>query len=185
MMRYLVVHCKHEGCYDYKCVEDPETNTKITPVTINPPKVFFFSDKEQANDFFIEYMNDVDVIDERCKKGDEIVHQDYCTCGIIEMDEEGNTNLFYNRKNQIFLLEHSAEIFIPSDSLKKDIHNINLTNKFIRNYKTLSKEQKDRYIELGRVCKESMKRTKAGSKISKTSKTTIKDDGSSSSNDKN
>ena len=97
--RYIIVHCKHEGCYDPKCVLDIETNKRITPVTINPPKVFFFSDKEQANDFFSEYMNDVDVIDERCIKSDgELEHLDYCTCGIIEMDDEGNTILFYNRK---------------------------------------------------------------------------------------
>ena len=178
MIRYLIVHCKHEGCYDYKCLEDPVTNSKITPVTINSPKVFFFTDKEQANDFFVEYMNDVDVIDEKCKKGDDIVHQDYCTCGIIEMDDDGNTILFYNRKNQIFLLEHGAEMFMPSDSIKKDIHNINLTNKFIRNHRTLTKEQKERYIELGRVCKESMKKTATAKSSTKTAtKTFKKEDG--------
>jgi hypothetical protein len=162
MIRYVIVHCKHDGCYDPKCVEDIETNRRITSITVNPPKVFLFTDKEQAYDFFIEYMNDVDVIDERCKKsGDELEHQDCCTCGIIEMDDEGNTTLFYNRTNQIFMLEQGADLFLPSEPLKKDIHNINLTNKIIRNHKTLSKEQKERYIELGRVCKKSMKKTKA------------------------
>ena len=177
MSRYVIVHCKHEGFYDYKCIEDPENHTRITPVTINPPKVFFFPDKEQASDFFNEYINDVDVIDERCKKGDDIVHLDYCTCGIIELDDEGNTILFYNKKNQIFLLEPSAEVFLPSDSIKKDIHNINLTNKFIRNYKTLSKEQKERYIELGRVCKNSMKKPPAKKTVIQVKGSDDEDDG--------
>jgi hypothetical protein len=161
MIRYVIVHCKHEGCYSRKCVDDIEINKRITSITVNPPKVFFFVDKEQANDFFVEYMNDVDVLDERCKKGeDQIEHLDCCTCGIIEMDDEGNTILFYNRTNQIFLLENSVDIFLPSEPLKKDVHNINLTNKFIRNHKTLTREQKEKYIELGRVCKKSMKKSK-------------------------
>jgi hypothetical protein len=128
-------------------------------------------------------MNDVDVIDERCKKGtgEELEHQDCCTCGIIEMDDEGNTTLFYNRNNQIFMLEQSAEVFLPSEPMKKDIHNLNLTNKLIRNYRTLAKEQKEKYIELGRVCKNSMKRTKQTSSSSN-SKLVVGED---SSNDEN
>jgi hypothetical protein len=58
--------------------------------------ILLFNDKEEAHDFFNEYMNDIDVIDPRCKKGDEVEHIDYCTCGIIEMDEEDNPILFYN-----------------------------------------------------------------------------------------
>ena len=159
MVPYVIVHCTHEGCYDIKCIEDYENNIRITPVTINHPKVFFFPDKEQASDFFNDYINDVDVIDERCKVGDEIDHKDFCTCGIIELDDDGNTILFYNRKNQIFLLENSAQLFLPSDSLKKDIHNNNLTNKLFRTCKFLSREQKKRYIELGKMCETQMKRT--------------------------
>ena len=34
MSHYIIVHCKHEGCYDYKCIEDPENNTKITEYPI-------------------------------------------------------------------------------------------------------------------------------------------------------
>ena len=175
-IRYVIVHCKHDGCYDRKCVEDMEVNRRITSITVNPPKIFLFSDKEQAYDFFVEYMNDVDVIDERCKKGtgEELEHQDCCTCGIIEMDDEGNTTLFYNRNNQIFMLEQGAEVFLPSEPIKKDIHNLNLTNKLIRNHRTLTKEQKEKYIELGQVCKKSMKRTKHVS--SSNSKLVIEED---------
>jgi len=164
MMRYVIVHCKHEGCYDYKVIQDIENNATITPVTINPPKVFFFADKEQACEFFTDYINDVDVLDPRCVKGEEINHLDMCTCGIIEFDEEGNTNLFYNRKNQIFLLDYSAQVFLPSEPLRKDIHNMNLTNKFIRKCKTLDKEQKLKYIELGKACEKSMQQQQAKQK---------------------
>ena len=158
MVPYVIVHCTHDGCYDIKCIEDYENNMRITPVTINHPKVFFFPDKDQASDFFNDYINDVDVIDERCKVGDEIDHKDFCTCGIIELDDDGNTILFYNRRNQIFLLENSAQLFLPSDSLKKDIHNNNLTNKLFRTCKFLSREQKKRYIELGKMCETHMKK---------------------------
>jgi len=178
MIRYVIIHCKHDGCYDPKCVEDMETHRRITSITVNPPKVFLFTDKEQAYEFFIEYMNDVDVIDERCKKPDgELDHQDCCTCGIIEMDEEGNTTLFYNRNNQIFMLEQGADTFLPTVSLKKDIHNFNLTNKIIRNHRTLAIEQKKKYIELGKVCENSMKKaTKASSKKSAVPLNKVEDD---------
>jgi hypothetical protein len=127
---------------------------RLTSITINPPKIFMFNDREQAQDFFEEYINDVDVIDLRCKNGNEVVHLDYCTCGIIEVDEDENPVLFYNKKNQIFLLEHGPQVFLPPQELKNDIKNMNLTNSLLRKCKKLSKEQRKRYIELGKYCEE-------------------------------
>ena len=154
--KYMIVHCKHEGCYDFHCIEDESTGTRITPITVNIPKIFLFHSKNEAHDFFEEYMNDVDVIDIRCRKGEELEHIDFCTCGIIEMDDDDNPILFYNKKNQIFLLEHTSELFLPSDSLKKDVHNINTTHKLMRKCKRLSIEQKKKYIELGKMCERNM-----------------------------
>jgi len=154
MVKYIVVHCKHEGCYDFQSYEDDVLKTRLTSITINPPKVFFFNKKEEASDFFNDYMNDVDVIDPRCKKGEEVEHINYCTCGIIEMDHDENPILFYNKKNQIFLLEHSAQVFLPPQKLKDEAGNLNLTNKLIKKCKRLGKEQKQRYIELGKMCEE-------------------------------
>ena len=154
MVKYIIVHCKHEGCYDFQYYEDEKTRTRLTSITINTPKIFMITDKADAHEFFDEYMNDIDEIDSRCKKGEEVEHQDYCTCGIIEMDEDSNPILFYNKKNQLFLLEHSAQVFTPPQSLKEDIGNLNLTNKLIKKCKKLDKEQRDRYIELGKVCQE-------------------------------
>jgi hypothetical protein len=154
MVKYIIVHCKHEGCYDFQYYEDEKTRTRLTSITINPPKIFMFTSKEDAHEFFDEYMNDIDEIDPRCKKGEEVEHQDYCTCGIIEMDEDGNPILFYNKKNQLFLLEHSAQVFTPPQGLKDDINNFNLTNKLIKRSKKLDKEQRERYIELGKMCQE-------------------------------
>jgi hypothetical protein len=156
MVKYIIIHCKHEGCYDFQCYEDEKTKTRLTSITINPPKLFLFNTKDEAHEFFNEYMNDVDVIDPRCKKGDDVEHIDYCTCGIIEMDEDENPILFYNKKNQIFLLENSAQVFTPPQDLKEDISNMNLTNKLIKKCKNLGKEQKQRYIELGKMCEDCM-----------------------------
>ena len=102
MMKYIIIHNKHEGCYDFQFYEDEASRMRLTSITINPPKIFMFTNKEQAFEFFNEYINDVDVIDARCKKGDEVEHIDYCTCGIIELDEEENPILFYNKRNQYF-----------------------------------------------------------------------------------
>ena len=147
MPKYLVVHCKHDGCYDFKYYEDDITKTRLSTLRINPPKVFCFETKEQASDFFEDYINDVDVIDVRCRKGDEEVdHKDYCTCGVIEMDDDGDPNLFYNKRNQIFLLESGAQAFLPSQDLKEEIINMNLTNKLIRKSKTLDREQQKKYV---------------------------------------
>ena len=112
MVKYIIIHNKHEGCYDFQYYEDEASRMRLTSITINPPKIFMFDSKEQAQDFFEEYINDVDVIDIRCRKGQEVEHIDYCTCGIIELDEEENPILFYNKKNQIFLMEHGPQIFL-------------------------------------------------------------------------
>ena len=154
MAKYIIVHCKHEGCYEFPVLEEEKTRTIITSITINTPKIFLFNNKEEAHDFFSEYMNDVDAIDPRCKKGDEVEHQDHCTCGIIEMDDEGNPILYYNKRNQLFLLENSAQLFTPPQNLKDDLSNLNLTNSLIKNCKKLDKVQRDTYIELGKYCEE-------------------------------
>ena len=154
MVKYIIVHCRHDGCYDFQYYEDEKTRTRLTSITINTPKIFMFTTKEDAHEFFDEYMNDIDEIDTRCKKGEEVEHQDYCTCGIIEMDDDGNPILFYNKKNQLFLLEHSAQVFTPPQTLKDDISNLNLTNKLIKRCKKLDKEQREKYIELGKMCQE-------------------------------
>lgn len=154
MTKYIIAHCKHEGCYDFKCYEDESSKTRVTSIKINPPKIFLFDKKDQAMDFFNEYINDVDSTDVRCKKIDEIEHIDYCTCGIIEMDDDDNPILFYNKINQIFFLEIGGQTFLVPQDLKHDISNMNLTNKLIRRCKRLDKEQKKKYIELGNVCQE-------------------------------
>ena len=154
MVRYLIIHNKHEGCYDFQCYQDEVARIRLTSITINPPKIYMFNTREEAQDFFEEYINDVDCIDIRCKRGDEVEHIDYCTCGVIELDENGEPILFYNKKNQIFLMEHGPDIFVPNQELKNDIKNLNLTNRLIRKCKSLGREQRKRYIELGKYCEE-------------------------------
>ena len=154
MVKYLIIHNKHEGCYDFQCYQDEVARIRLTSITINPPKIFMFSSREEAQDFFEEYINDVDCIDIRCKRGDEVEHIDYCTCGVIELDDKGEPILFYNKKNQIFLMEHGPEVFLPNQELKNDIRNLNLTNRLIRKCKNLGREQRKRYIELGKYCEE-------------------------------
>ena len=154
MVKCLIIHNKHEGCYDFQFYEDESSKMRLTSITINPPKIFMFDSREQAQDFFEEYINDVDVLDIRCKKGEEVVHIDYCTCGIIELDEDENPVLFYNKKNQIFLMETGPQVFLPPQELKNDVKNLNLTNRLIRKCKTLGREQRKRYIELGKYCEE-------------------------------
>jgi len=127
---------------------------RLTSITINPPKIFMFDTREQAQDFFEEYINDVDCIDNKCKKGEEVEHVNYCTCGIIELDEDENPILFYNKKNQIFLMEHGPQVFLPPQELKNDVKNLNLTNRLMRKCKSLGREQRERYIELGKYCQE-------------------------------
>jgi hypothetical protein len=154
MVRYLIIHNKHEGCYDFQCYQDEVARIRLTSITINPPKIFMFNTRDEAQDFFEEYINDVDCIDIRCKRGDEVEHIDYCTCGVIELDDKGEPILFYNKKNQIFLMEHGPEVFLPNQELKNDIRNLNLTNRLIRKCKSLGREQRKRYIELGKYCEE-------------------------------
>jgi hypothetical protein len=154
MVKYIIIHNTHNGCYDFQYYEDEATRLRLTSITINPPKMFLFNTREEAQDFFEEYMNDVDCIDNRCKKGNDVVHMDYCTCGIIEMDEDDNPILFYNKKNQIFLMEQGAQVFQPTQELKNDSKNLNLTNHIMRKCKTLGREQRNRYIELGKYCED-------------------------------
>jgi hypothetical protein len=154
MVKYLIIHNKHEGCYDFQCYQDEVARIRLTSITINPPKIFIFDTREEAQDFFEEYINDVDCIDIKCRRGEEVEHVDYCTCGIIELDSEGEPILFYNKKNQIFLMEHGPQLFLPNQDLKNDIRNLNLTNKLIRKCKSLGREQRKRYIELGKYCEE-------------------------------
>lgn len=155
MTKYMIVHCKHEGCYENCLSIDNKYQAHITQITINIPKVFLFNNREEADIFFNEYINDVDVLDIRCKKGDDVEHCDVCTCGIIDFDAEGNTNLFYNKTNQIFLLENSAQTFTSSSSMNYDVHNMNLTSKLLKHgCKKLSVDQKQKYIQLGKMCEE-------------------------------
>ena len=51
-------------------------------------------------------------------------------------------------------MEHGPQVFLPNQELKNDIRNLNLTNKLIRKCKTLGREQRKRYIELGKYCEE-------------------------------
>ena len=80
MIKYIVLHNTHNGCYDFQYYEDEKARLRLTSITINPPKIFLFNDRESAQDFFEEYINDVDVIDPKCKKDDDIEHVNHCTC---------------------------------------------------------------------------------------------------------
>jgi hypothetical protein len=149
-------------CLSFPCIvilipkNVKNTTTKIKPIiTINPPKIFLFDNKGQAKEFFDEYINDIDVLDERCVKGEDINHVDYCRCGIVELDEEdGQPIFFYNDRNQIFLLETGPQLFVTPHDLKIDLNNLNLTNNLIKKSRYLGREQKKRYIELGKRCQE-------------------------------
>jgi hypothetical protein len=154
MVKYIIIHNKHEGCYDFHCYQDEVARIRLTSITINPPKIYMFNTRDEAQDFFEEYINDVDCIDIRCKRGDDVEHIDYCTCGVIELDDKGEPILFYKKKNQIFLMEHGPQLFVPNFEVKNDIKNFNLTNRLIRKCKSLGREQRKRYIELGKYCEE-------------------------------
>lgn len=155
MIKYIIAHCKHEGCYDFSCYEDNTNKMRITSIKINPPKIYMFEKKIQAMEFFNDYINDLDCIDIRCKKPNgEIEHKDYCTCGIIEMDAEENPILFYNKTNQVFFLENGMQSFLVNEDIQMDICNMNTTNRLIKKCKKLDKEQQMKYIELGKVCEE-------------------------------
>jgi hypothetical protein len=169
MIKYIITHCKHEGCYDFPCFEDNSSRMRVTSIKINPPKIFLFEKKLQAMEFFNDYINDVDCIDIRCRKGNEVEHIDHCTCGIIELDDEDNPILFYNKTNQIFFLEIGAQTFMTSQDLQIDILNMNLTNKLIRKCRRLDKEQQKKYVELGEVCKECLEEDDAQNHLDKVS----------------
>jgi hypothetical protein len=154
MPKYMVIHCKHAGCYDYNFIEDKETKTRYIPITINTPKVFVFDTRDEAREFFMEYMNDVDVVDYRCRNGNEIKHLDLCTCGVIDLDDDDHPNLFYNKNNQIFLLEYTAQMFTTNQNVRVDINNMNISNNLMRRCKNLSNEQRKKYIELGKLCED-------------------------------
>jgi hypothetical protein len=151
-MKYALVHCKHVGC----CENYKPTGQMFTQIHLNPPKIFLFDNKFSANEFFHEYMNDVDVIDERCKKGDQVEHIDHCTCGIIELDDNGDTRLFYNKINQIYLLETGVQVLTVPDEIHMSVHNANLTRKFFRTCKQMEREQREAYVELGNLCAKSI-----------------------------
>jgi hypothetical protein len=51
-------------------------------------------------------------------------------------------------------MEHGPQVFLPNQELKNDIKNLNLTNSLMRKCKKLSREQRKRYIELGKYCEE-------------------------------
>lgn len=148
MTKYIIVHCKHEGCY--------ETGAKAGSIKINTPIIFLFNDETEAKEFFYSYMNDVDVIDEQCKtSGEDLDHKDHCSCGIVDVDKkDGKPILFYNKKNQIFLLEQGAQLFTTPINTKIECENYNITNNLLAKTKTLSTEQKKRYIELGKRCQQ-------------------------------
>ena len=126
---------------------------KITDEVVQ--RAYLKSLKENRNTIE-EYINDVDVIDERCKKGKELEHIDWCTCGIVDLDEEGYPIMYYNKTNQIFLLDHESNLYTPNRNLNIDINNMNVTHKHIYKsmHKKLDREQKLRYIELGKLCEE-------------------------------
>ena len=151
MVKYMVIHTKHEGCYDTVLY-----NKRGPMVTINTPKVYLFDDHHQASLFFEEYITDIDVPDERCKKGNDIEHIDWCTCGIVNLDDDGNPVLFYNKTHQIFFIESQCDLYTASTNSHIDINNINVTHKHIYKsmHKKLLREQKLRYIELGQLCQE-------------------------------
>jgi hypothetical protein len=154
MVKYIIVHCKHDGCNEYKAYEDPDTQKRYTPIQINPPKLFVFDNKEQAKIFFEDYLSDIDDTDIRCKKGIDIEHVEHCSCGVVDLNDEDEPVLFYNKTNQIFLTEVGAQVFETSLNSTYNNKNINLTNKHIRKFKTLSQEQRERYVELGKICQD-------------------------------
>jgi hypothetical protein len=50
----------------------------------------------------------------------------------------------------------SAQVFTVPQTIKNDINNINITNSLIKKCKNLGREQKHKYIELGKMCEEHM-----------------------------
>jgi hypothetical protein len=153
MTNYLVVHTKHDGCYDRPIYEDKEERLRYVTIRINPPKIYMFLNKDQAINFFKEYIVDLDTPDERCKKDDDFEHVINCGCGI--RDDNEYPTLFYNKRNQVFLLEHGPDVFLPSPKVKKNIDDLNNTNYLIKRAKVLEQEYILKKQELCIVCNES------------------------------
>lgn len=168
----MVIHCKHEGCYDFHCYEDEQAKIRFTSIRINPPKVFLFRTRDEAQDFFEDYINDIDCTDLRCRKGEDVEHVELCTCGVIDFDDKDEPVLFYDKKNQVFLMEQGPDFFVPNYEVKSNTKNLNLTNRLIRRCKTLSAEQRSRYIELGKYCQECNEEDEPSAKPSSTSNQT-------------
>jgi flagellar biosynthesis GTPase FlhF len=148
---HLVIHNTFQKTYNCNnCSDEPYMMNQ----TIIPPKVFMFYNKEQAQEFYSDYINDIDEIDERCKKGQEIEHVNYCICGVLELDDDGNPIFFNNKKNHIYLLEVAGTIMSVPYKLKHEIHTMNSTISNLKKYKTLSGEQINKYIQLGKMCEE-------------------------------
>jgi hypothetical protein len=148
---HLVIHNTFQKTYNCSnCSDEPYMMNQ----TIIPPKVYMFYNKEQAQEFYSDYINDIDEIDERCKKGQEIEHVNYCICGVLELDDDGNPVFFNNKKNHIYLLEVAGTIMSVPYKLKHEIHTMNSTISNLKKYKTLSGEQINKYIQLGKMCEE-------------------------------
>jgi hypothetical protein len=148
---HLVIHNTFQKTYNCNnCSDEPYMMNQ----TIIPPKVYMFYNKEQAQEFYSDYINDIDEIDERCKKGQDIEHVNYCICGVLELDEDGNPVFFNNKKNHIYLLEVAGTIMSVPYKLKHEIHTMNSTISNLKKYKTLSGEQINKYIQLGKMCEE-------------------------------
>ena len=58
MVKYIIIHNKHEGYYEFQYYEDAATKMRLTSITIHPPKIFMFNTRDVAQDFFEEYIND-------------------------------------------------------------------------------------------------------------------------------
>jgi hypothetical protein len=152
-INYLVVHTKHNGCYDYPSFEDESGKRRIFKLRINPPKVFMFKTRKQASNFFYDYIQDIDCIDPKCKTIYDTVHQDECSCGV--MDDVDDPTLFYNKNNQIFLLENGSQIFMPPYQIKRNIDNFNNQSDLIRSLKRFEVEHTKRHALLCSICEES------------------------------
>ena len=148
---HLVIHNTFQKTYNCNnCSDEPYMMNQ----SIIPPKVYMFYNKEQAQEFYSDYINDIDEIDERCKKGQDIEHVNYCICGVLELDDDGNPVFFNNKKNHIYLLEVAGTIMSVPYKLKHEIHTMNSTISNLKKYKTLSGEQINKYIQLGKMCEE-------------------------------
>ncbi len=143
MPNFIIVHTTHEGCYN---------SDETIPARINTPKIFFFTDKEKAHDFFNEYVHNVGDLDIRCINGNYLSHIENCTCGIVEMKDDTPV-LFFNKLNQVFFLENNGVLFSTPSEVKTEINGMNIIHKIVtNNCKNLNAVQREEYIKIGRVC---------------------------------